>query len=223
MSWRDTQLKLVGFGYSVAVDGVPGPQTYGALFSYMGAKDNASLFGRAAADFFPEYGLTSPLRVAHWLAQFGVESRNFTQLEEDLSYSAQRLCAVWPSRFPTLASALDYAHNPRALAEKVYGGRMGNTAPGDGWRYRGRGPGLTGKANYADCASRTGLDLVNHPELASDPANFVRIACDFWAQHGCNPLADADDFRAITYRINGGYNGLAERAQLLTRAEGVLG
>jgi predicted chitinase len=124
MSWRDTQLKLVGFGYSVAVDGVPGPQTYGALFSYMGAKDNASLFGRAAADFFPEYGLTSPLRVAHWLAQFGVESRNFTLARRrgPELFGAAATRAVW-----TVATHSDArlgarlcAHFPRALAEKVY-------------------------------------------------------------------------------------------------------
>jgi putative chitinase len=222
MSWRDTQQKLQGFGYSVAVDGIPGPQTYAALFAYMGAKDAAAMLGQGAAVHFPAYRIDGDLRVAHWLAQFGHESAGFTKFEESLGYSAQRLCAVWPSRFPNLLVAKPYANNPEALANKVYGGRLGNDQPGDGWRFRGRGPQLTGRENYSACAKRTGLDIESHPDLAAKPENFVHIACDFWAQACCNALADKDDLRAITLKINGGYIGIAERGKVLARAKAVL-
>lgn len=82
-------------------------------------------------------GMVTPARICHFLAQCFVESRGFTDVEEDLSYSAKRLVQVWPKRFPTIESAAPYAHNPEALANKVYGGRMGNTDPGDGWKFRG--------------------------------------------------------------------------------------
>jgi hypothetical protein len=85
---------------------------------------------------------------------------------------------------------------------------MGNDLPGDGWKYRGRGPGLTGKFNYEACEKRTGLPLVDHPEFASKPEHFVHIACDFWANgERCNELADGDNLRGITKAINGGEIG----------------
>ena len=74
-----------------------------------------------------------------FLAQILHESAMLERLEEGLSYSAERLCAVWPGRFPTIAAAQPYARNPDALANKAYGGRLGNTQPGDGWRFRSRG------------------------------------------------------------------------------------
>lgn len=83
--------------------------------------------------------LDKPNRLQFFLAQLGHESSGLTVDEENLDYSAARLMAVWPSRFPTLAAAQPYAHNPRALANKVYGGRLGNIGPDDGWKYRGRG------------------------------------------------------------------------------------
>ena len=87
-----------------------------------------------------------------------------------MNYSAERLCQVWPTRFPALADARPYARNPEALANCVYGGRMGNTAPGDGWRYRARTPiGLTGKDNYGHVGVLMGQDLVNSPELLEQP------------------------------------------------------
>ncbi|MGN7883621.1 chitinase [Ensifer sp. 22460] len=92
---------------------------------------------------------------------------------ENLSYSAERLTQVWPSRFPTIASAKPFARNPRKLANKVYGGRMGNTAPDDGWLYRGRGlPQITGKANYAK------FGIADTPEKAGEMATAVRILFD---------------------------------------------
>jgi putative chitinase len=216
------QRKLNTFGYSLAEDGSAGPATYAALFSYMGAKDAAPILGRTAAVHFPAYRVEGWLRLAHWLAQFGHESAGFTKFVESLNYTAARLCAVWPKRFPSLAAAQPYANNPESLANKVYGGRLGNDQPGDGWRFIGRGPQLTGRANYEATARRTGLPLVEHPEMAALPEHFVNIACDFWANTGCNDLADKDDLRGVTLKINGGYTGIAERAKLLARAKAVL-
>lgn len=219
---RDLQGKLNDFGYHLAVDNQAGPKTYAALFSYMGSKDAAPMLGKGAAEHFPAYRIEGPLRLAHWLAQFGHESAGFTHFEENLRYTAGRLVTVWPSRFPSLAAAQPFANNPEGLANKVYGGRLGNDQPGDGWRFRGRGPQLTGRANYESAERRTGLPLTDHPELAADPQYFVLVACDFWAQADCNPLADADDLRGITRKVNGGYVGISERAKLLAKAKAVL-
>ena len=97
--------------------------------------------------------------------------RAMQPVAENLNYtSADRIRAVWPSRFPTVGSAAPYVRNPSGLANKVYGGRMGNTGPDDGWRFRGRGlPQITGKANYARAAAKLGLDLVGNPDLALRP------------------------------------------------------
>lgn len=89
---------------------------------------------------------------------------------ENLNYTANRMMQVWPKRFPTLASTNGFVRNPRALANRVYGGRFGNTEPDDGWRYRGRGfSQITFKDNYEWASELTGVNLVANPELASDP------------------------------------------------------
>jgi putative chitinase len=103
----------------------------------------------------------------------------------------------------------------------AYEGRkdLGNVQPGDGPRYKGRGPiQLTGRNNYRAAGQALGVDLENHPELAKEPAIGFRVATWFWATHGLNALADAGDFREITRRINGGYNGLAQREAYYARA-----
>lgn len=219
---KPLQENLNADGASLNVDGDLGPATYTALFAHMGARNAALDLGDGAAMHFEKYGLNTPRRIAHWLAQFGHESCCFTKFEESLNYSARRLCQVWPRRFPNRDVAAPYANNPEALANKVYGGRMGNTQPGDGWKYRGRGPQLTGRDNYAAVARRTGLPLIEHPDLAILPENFVLIACDFWNAAACNAQADRDDLDEITLRINGGKIGINERRALLFKAKRVL-
>ena len=117
---------------------------------------------------------TSLFHLAAILAEAYHETGGQMQpVSENLNYSAQRLTQVWPSRFPTIASAKPYANNPRRLANKVYGGRLGNDGPDDGWLYRGRGLAqITGKENY----SKFGLAGV--PDNASDMATAVRILFD---------------------------------------------
>ncbi len=108
---------------------------------------------------------------------------------------------------------------------KAYEGRrdLGNTQPGDGPRYKGRGPiQLTGRSNYRAAGHALGIDLENSPERARDPDVGFRVAAWFWKSRGLNALADAGDFREITRRINGGYNGLPQREAYYARALGVL-
>jgi putative chitinase len=166
------------------------------------------------------FGVSTPLRLAHFLAQVAHESAGFTQLEENLSYSTERLMQVWPSRFPTREAANPFARQPFALAERVYGRRLGNRVAGDGWRYRGRGLiQITGRETYASMALLAGLDLETTPSLATDPANATRIALAFWRWKACDALADANDLIGITRRINGGLTGLDDRTRWLARAK----
>lgn len=171
-----------------------------------------------------KYGINTPTRVAHFLAQISVESGRLSRTEEDLSYSAERLKAVWPSRFKTLQEARQYERNPQALAERVYGGRMGNASPGDGWKYRGRGlKQLTGKANYVAYMLAADIDCFSNPDLLLQPQHAADSAAWFWSSNGCSALADRCDIAGLTRRINGGTNGLEERQAITAVALKVLG
>lgn len=163
------------------------------------------------------FGLDTPLRRAHFMAQLAHESAGFKRLVENLNYSAEALLRTWPSRF-TPESAKACARQPEKIANTVYAGRLGNDQPGDGWRYRGRGYiQLTGKANYAEFSQRVFGDdrLVHDPHQAAEPAVAMRIAGAYWVAKGLNTLADLDDLEAITRRINGGLHGLADRRRWL--------
>lgn len=201
---------------------------------------NAHLVYRKAWDHADQvlarYGINEKrLRFAHWFAQMAHESGGFRLLEENLFYTTpERIKVVWPARFKTVATAEPYLRNPAKLAEKVYGGRMGNLAAGDALKYRGRGvPMLTGRENYRITGKRLGLDLEGKPDLVIDPVNVLLIAADFWAQKRCHALADGDTFKgedqmknptliAITKKINGGTVGLDDRARWLKKILGAL-
>jgi putative chitinase len=117
--------------------------------------------------------------------------------------------------FHDFASGMEYdiTKNPRLARE------LGNVNPGDGPRYKGRGPiQLTGRNNYIACGKALGLDLVDNPDLAVQPSVAFRTAGWFWSTHGLNALADQGDYRTITRRINGGYNGYADRVKYYDRA-----
>lgn len=157
------------------------------------------------------------LRLPHFIAQVCAETGGLESLEEDLSYSAERLCRVWPRRFPSLEAAKPFARNPKALAEKVYGGRMGNVRPGDGYRYRGGGALMTtGRANYR----AAGFEA--DPDRLRTPAAAIAAALTFWSDNDCNALADADDVEALRRRVNGGTIGLAECRAYFDKAKTAL-
>jgi putative chitinase len=178
----------------------------------------------AAPTVFPKYGITSNLLIAHVMAQGSLECGAGLEVEENLSYSPQRMTQVWPSRFPTIASALPYTHNPRALANKVYNGRMGNALnSNDGWNFRGRGftqtTGLEGYVKLMDFLAKGGvkLDLVNHPELVNEPDHFLECGVADFILCGCLPWAQQNNIVKVTKHLNGGYVGLSERIAWLGR------
>lgn len=169
------------------------------------------------------HGITTKTRLAAFLAQVGHESGGLTRLVENLNYSAKRLTEVWPIRYPTLAAAAPYANNPQALANHTYGGRNGNTQPNDGWYFRGRGLiQLTGRANYTRCAKALGILITDLPAYLETQAGAAEASAWWWEDAGCNVLADAGDFEALTRRINGGVTGLDDRRVLLAQARAAL-
>ena len=173
---------------------------------------------------FQKYNISTPRREAAFIGQCSVESANFTHLQENLNYSAQRLMQVWPSRFPNISMAQPYANNPEKLANFVYAGRMGNLQDGDGWKFHGRGLiQLTGRENYANCGSSIGVDIIDNPDLLLTPKYAALSAGWFWNKHGLNLLADAQEYGTMTRRINGGTTALDERIAKITKALQVLG
>ncbi|MDO5525665.1 MAG: glycoside hydrolase family 19 protein [Prevotella sp.] len=147
-----------------------------------------------------EFGITTSLRMSHYLAQIAHESA-------ELKYTKE------------LASGAKYDTGKLAVT-------LGNTpvADGDGQKYKGRGLiQLTGKANYKAYKEYCGFDVVASPELLEKPLGATRSSMWFWWKHGLNALADKDDVKAVTKRINGGYNGLTSRTKYLERAKKALG
>lgn len=171
-------------------------------------------------------GITSPRRIAAFLGQCVVESAGFRELEEDLSYSASRLCQVWPNRFPTVEAAESFAANPEALANHVYAGRMGNgdEASADGWRFRGRGLiQITGRTTYQRFAAAVGMTLDDALQHAASPAGAAASAVWFWTAHDLNPTAEAWAIDTLTRKINGGLSQAAERTRLCDAALHIIG
>lgn len=157
-------------------------------------------------------GILDPRKLANFMGQMYHESAGFTRMEESLSYSPERLMSVFKKRFRSLSDARAVAaKGPEAIAERVYGGRMGNTQAGDGYKYRGRGyVQLTGKDNYAAASKELGIDLVNNPDMAADPAVAAKVAAWYWKRRVSQRGLDGT-VEGATYGINGGYNGLSDR------------
>ena len=172
----------------------------------------------SATAVFPKYGLTTPLTVAHAMAQFSHECGAGLEMVENLNYSAQGLMNTWPTRYDE-DRANRYAHNPRMIADLSYGGRMGNDPPpsDDGWNYRGRGLSqCTGKEGYQKLATATGLDLINNPDYLSDPDHALECGVADFVLCGCLPHAVADDVVGVTRALNGGTIGLQQRIAWLS-------
>ena len=157
----------------------------------------ADLFAAPLTAAMAEFGIDTPRRCASFLAQVAHESGQLRFTRE-----------LWG---PT-------------PAQRAYEGRvdLGNTFPGDGFRYRGRGLiQITGRSNFRQCGTMLGFDLLNNPELLEGPTLASRSAAWFWQKHGLNDLADKDDQVAICKRINGGTNGLKERLAFYDAAQKV--
>lgn len=180
----------------VTADGDVGRGTLAALFAAFGAKPAlAAELGLAANVHFRTYGiLDTGLRLAHFMGQCAHESGGFRYMEEIASGQA-------------------------------YEGRadLGNTQPGDGRRYKGRGPiQLTGRANYRAFGREVGIDFEAHPEMVAFPSVGLMAAVRYWNSRNLNALADADDLLGITRKINGGTNGLEDRKVQTAKAKGLI-
>ncbi len=163
----------------------------------------------AAAD---KYGITGAHK-AQFLAQLDHESGGFKRLEENLNYSAKRLRQVFPKYYKTDEEAQADERQPMKIANKVYGNRMGNSQPGDGYKYRGRGLiQLTGKNNYSMFGKIIGMDLVSNPDAASSLGTAADIAAAFYKKNVMDKGIDGSDTKAVTKAINGGSHGLSDRA-----------
>jgi len=174
----------------------------------------------------PEYEIDSPERVAAFLAQCAHESASFTAIKENLNYKAESLMKVFPKYFPNQELAEQYAHNQEAIANRVYGGRMGNgdEHSGDGYAYCGRGLiQLTGHDNYKAFADSLSSSIEEIVEFLQTFEGCVQSACWFWETNDLNTLADAGDIKGMTKRINGGYIGLEDRVKHYEHALEVLG
>lgn len=189
-----------------------------------------------AAKFLPflqgtckAYDITSPNRIAGFLSQIGHESGGLSTLTESLNYSVDALLKIFGRHRISEADAkrhgrfLSQRANQEAIANLIYGGdwgrkHLGNTQPGDGWRFRGRGlKQLTGRDNYKRCGDAIGGDFIAKPDDLLLPVNAALSAGWFWHTNGLNKLADMGDVRAMTKVVNGGANGLTERQALFTQ------
>jgi len=160
-----------------------------------------------------KYGITTPLRKAHFWGQLAEES-HLKPIEENLNYSAQRLLDIFPKYFKSLSEAKLYEKKPQKIANKIYANRMsnGNEASNDGYKYRGRGfIQITGKFNYTNLSKDTNIDYLNYPDKLLTEADSLISALWYWNKAGCNKMADNDDIKSITKAINGGYINLEAR------------
>jgi putative chitinase len=183
----------------------------------------------ALEQLLPDYDINTPQRVAAFVAQCAHESGNFRVLKENLNYKAVTLRKIFPKYFPTDSIAAQYAALPNkqeAIANKVYGGRMGNgpEETGDGFRYCGRGLiQLTGKNNYEAFAMSIETPVEEIPEYLATFEGAAQSACWFWETNNLNKWADTGDIKELTRRINGGYIGLEDRIKHYNHALHVLG
>lgn len=176
-----------------------------------------------------QIGIADRLALAHWLGQMRVESAGFTTLSENLNYSVEGLLRTFGRHRISAPDCERFGRKPgqmanqSALANILYGGawgkeNLGNTEPGDGWRFRGGGvKQITGRANYREAGHE------DDPETLRTDINASAIAAaNFFARHGCIAPARADDVEAVTRRVNGGLNGLTERIAATKAAKGIV-
>ena len=168
-------------------------------------------------DTAAKFGINTPLRLAHFLAQCGHESGGFRATQENLNYSAQGLNGIFKKYFPTAAAAAAYARQPAKIASKVYANRMGNgsEASGEGYKFRGRGYiQLTGKENYTAFGKSINEDIISNPDIVASKYALLSAAW-FFTKNGLHKMADGGASDAVvtqvTKRVNGGTIGLADR------------
>lgn len=193
-------------------------QWYDALFG-----KQSELSGKSLLE---EYEITTPKRIAAFMAQCGHESGGFVWLTENLNYSAEGLMRVFPKYFSDMSTAKSYARQPDRIAARVYANRMGNgdEASKEGAVYKGRGLiQVTGKDNYFWFASSLQITPEEASEYMQTFEGAAQSACWYWEQTSLNKLADQGDILNMTKRINGGTIGLEDRKKHYEHALHVLG
>lgn len=180
----------------------------------------------ALAQCLPDYEINTPQRIAAFIAQCAHESGGFRAIKENLNYKAESLMRVWPRYFPDMATANRYEHNQEMIANRAYGGRMGNgpEESGDGAKFCGRGLiQLTGRSNYQAFADSLEMSIDDVPEYLATFEGAVQSACWFWENNNLNQWADAGDILTLTKKINGGTLGLADRQKHYDHALHIMG
>ena len=180
---------------------------------------------------FDRFNILTPRQRAAFIGQCGHESGNFRVLQENLNYRAATLLSLFPRTQRrtwgfTPEEAAGYERQPKRIANRIYGNRMGNRdeASGDGYRFRGRGCiQLTGSANYHHAGQALGVDLIMEPDVVATPQYAALTAGWFWNTQKLNALAEAGDWTGLTKRINGGTIGLEDRKKHINHALAVLG
>ncbi len=201
-----TKLAVKGF-YTAALDGIAGPKTWQGVASFTLGHAAPAYTGEMIATYLDT---STRLRVIYALANISAESK-FAVTEENLNYSAERLCEVWPHRFSNPVIAKACANNPAGLANIVYGGRMGNCQPGDGYKFRGRyWPQLTGADAYRAAQEKTGKPYFDNPNVMMTPVGCAIAARFVWDWKNIGPLADADNPLNVRRAWNGGLIGADE-------------
>ena len=212
----------------LTADGIVGDVTWSKMFAPKKVVESGTLNLKALKGHIPDsviaqipdtakkFGITTNLRLAHFLAQCGHESGGFKAVTENLNYSADGLVKIFGKYFNSTTAA-GYARNPEKIASKVYGNRMGNgsEASKEGFKFRGRGYiQLTGKENYTKFGKFIGEDITSNPDLVATKYPLASAAFFFnsnklWAI--CDKGADTATVTAVTKRVNGGTIGLADR------------
>lgn len=178
----------------------------------------------------PKYDITTDKRIAGFVSQCAHESMDFTAMSENLNYREETLNKVFPRYFgPGKRNAAEYAKNPEKIANYVYmdefrSSKLGNTQPGDGWRFRGRGlKQLTGRDNYTRFAKDYNMTAEEAAAWVETKEGALASALWFWKTNNLNPIADTGNVAALTKKINGGDIGLADRQARYAKAMAALG
>jgi putative chitinase len=185
----------------------------------------------AINSLLPKYGITTPQRIAGFIAQCAHESADFRMLEENLNYREDTLLRVFPRYFGSYKqNPADFARNPQKLANYVYmdsnrtaSGALGNVQDGDGWLFRGKGlKQVTGRANHTAFGKTVGMTAEQVADYLLTKEGALMSALWFWDSRKLNPIADTGDVAALTKIINGGDIGLSDRQQRYQRALAIL-
>lgn len=187
----------------------------------------ADAWADAAMEILPKYEITTANRIAGFFAQVGHESAGLKSLEENLFYRAETLDKIFPKYFKNAGrNAAEYAKQPEKIANIVYASRMGNgdTASGDGYKFRGRGAiQLTGRENYTNFGKTIGLTAEQAIDYVQTKKGALESACWYWKSRNLNAACDASDIVKMTKLVNGGTIGLEDRKKHYNEALAILG